>query len=178
MRTFGSTRPSTLAVIQAEFGRSGFWFLACVGAWFLWVPASSLVTGQHLSPWSPYLVTPVVLVLGSLVGIWLAQCWAQTKHAASVVVALAISTYAVPIYANASAAVGALLLALAFIAYLEAIPSSEPAVVLKLEGVAVQGERHKQQVLALGIGAVGFPMCFGSQAVLALIVPFLFLSFL
>lgn len=172
-------RPGSLAIIRVGFGRSGFWLFACVGAWFLWVLASSLITGQHLSPWSPYLVPPVVLVLGSLVGIWLAQCWAQKKHAVPVVVALAISTYAVPIYANATAAVGALLLALAFIAYVEAKRSSAPVVVLELKGVAVQRERpQERQVLSVGIGAVGFLMCFGSQAVVALIVPLFFLSFL
>lgn len=168
-----------MAIIRVGFGRSGFWLIACVGAWLLWGLASSLITGQHLPPWSPHLVAPVVLVLGCLVGIGLAQCWVQKKPVVTVAVVLAISAYAVPIYANASAAAGALLLGLAFMAYLETKRSCEPKVGLDLDDVAVQGERHtKQRILAAGIGAVGFLMCFGSQAVLALAVPLLVLSFL
>ena len=167
-----------MAIIRVGFGRSGFWLLACVGAWLLWVLASSLITGQHLSPWSPHLVAPVVLVLGSLVGIVLAQCWAQKKPVVPVAVALAISAYAVPIYANASAAVGALLLALAFIAYLDTKRSCALESRLNFEDVIVQDERHQQRVLSTGIGTIGFLMCFGSQAVLALTVPLRILSFL
>lgn len=179
MRILDRTRQGALANIQTGFGRSGFWLLACVGAWLVWVLASSLLTGQHLSPWSPHLVAPVVLALGSLVGIVLAQCWAQKKPVVPAAVVLAIIAYAVPIYANASAAVGALLLALAFMSYLEAKRSSEPKVGLDLYDVTVQGERHtKQRVVATGIGTIGFLMCFGSQAVLALTVPLLILSFL
>lgn len=121
----------------------------------------------------------MALVLGSLVGMGLAQCWTQKKPVVPVAVVLAISAYAVPIYANASAAVGALLLALAFMTYLDAKRSCEPKVGLDLDDVTVQHEKDsKQRILATGIGAVGFLMCFGSQAVLALAVPLLLLSFL
>ena len=179
MRILDRGREDSLAIIRVGFGRSGFWLLACVGTQLIWVLASSLLTGQHLSPWSPHLVAPVVLVLGSLVGAGLAQCWAQKKPVVPVAVALAISAYAVPIYANASAAVGALLLALAFMTYLDAKRSCEPKVGLDLDDVTVQHEKDsKQRILATGVGAIGFLMTFGSQAVLALAVPLLVLSFL
>lgn len=179
MRILDRFRPGTLAIIQTGFGRPGFCLLACVGTWLVWVLTSSLLTGQHLSPWSPHLVAPVVLVLGSLVGIGLAQCWVQKKLIVPVAVVLAISAYAVPIYANASAAVGALLLALAFVAYLDAKGSCESKVRLDLDAVTVQHEKDtKQRILVAGVGAIGFLMCFGSQAVLALTVPLLLLSFL
>lgn len=177
--TIFSKRPSVLAILQTGFGRSGLWLLGCITAWLVWVLVSTLITEHGLSPWSPHVVAPIMLALGALTGIWLAKCWVHKKHTVPVVVALVISSYAVPIYANASAAVGALLLALAFMAYAGVQQDSEFEGTDRFEDAIVQGERHaNHRLLAVGIGVVGLLMGFGSQAVLALIVPLLLLSIL
>lgn len=98
--------------IREALGRSGVFFLVCLTLWILWVVLSAVITGQSLSVSSPHLVTPVVLTVG-LVGGWLlSQRWAQEKLGVIAAVLAGITIAAAPIYANASAAVGVLLVAL------------------------------------------------------------------
>lgn len=65
--------------------------LALVGAWILWAVAASLLHGQFLTPLSPYVVAPVMVVVGIVVG---RQCanrfardWADDPRLAGLAIA-------------------------------------------------------------------------------------------
>ncbi|MDN5912855.1 MAG: O-antigen ligase family protein, partial [Yaniella sp.] len=65
---------------------------------------------------SPYFVSPAVLIVGVLAGWYFRQGWRRGKRFELVVVVLVVTVLVIPIYANASAAVGGLFIALAGLA--------------------------------------------------------------
>lgn len=164
--------------LRTNFGRSGVLLLASISLWLLWVVASAFLSREPLSLSSPHLVPPVLLVVGVLLGTVIAQRWARGDHGALVAVMTVVAASAVPIYANASASVGVLLVALAFVAFLDLRPIMNQAEVSVGGGGlrSWQGGADTQRIVLLGTAVIGVLLASGSQAALILLLPLVLLS--
>lgn len=97
-------------------GRSGIFLIIGFVTWSLWALISSSNSQYALKFSSPYVVTPVVLVLGAISGAYLRRCLLRGELIQLFIVLLIVTTISIPIYANASASVGGLFIALAALA--------------------------------------------------------------
>ncbi|MDN6173662.1 MAG: O-antigen ligase family protein [Yaniella sp.] len=102
-----------------HIGRSGIFFITVFVAWMVWVLISSATSQFPLGFSSPYIITPVVLILGAILGLHLRRSWRRGGLILVLVVVSVATAISIPIYANASAAVGGLLIALAGLAMLD-----------------------------------------------------------
>src|SRR5699024_8766207 len=104
---------------RRSIGRSGFLLMVSFIIWCVWVVISSTNSQYALEITSPYLFTPVVLVLGIVAGGFLRRRWRRGALLQLLIVVVLVVAVSVPIYANASAAVGGLFIALAGLATLD-----------------------------------------------------------
>lgn len=152
-------------------GRSGAFLLCSLTVWVLWVTLSAALTSQHLSLSSPHLVTPAILGIGIATGLFLATQWAAGRILGVTSVLVVIALLAMPIYANASAAVGVLLVALSALAFIDVGRRSFE----QNDRQSASRERarsqssSRQRIFAVGSGVIGLLLAFGSQAAAALL---------
>lgn len=182
--------------LRKRLGPPGVYFVLSVGLWTLWVLASPVISHRPPSFSSPYLLSPLILLAGAVAGGVLVDRWRRCSLREAAPILLAIAAFAAPIYANASAAVGVLLVAIAAVAFLD-LPSpmdiersarkselvgSEPAT------AANEASRHfpvrvprsfrqvgeaRQAAFVMGVGVIGILLAFGSQASLLLLAALL-----
>lgn len=140
-------------------GRADGSLLLALVAFALWVVASMAWSGGHLSAVSSYLVAPSLLAVGVMAGRWQAASsrrWVAPAVAA--VLGLAILV-AVPFYANAQAALGVQLVALAGLVLVKGRADGHRVVRPDL-----------LVVLAVGVGALGVLLAARSQAASVLLL--------
>lgn len=106
-------------IMRHRIGLSGFFLIIGFVAWIVWVLISGANSQYSLEFSSPYIITPVVLLLGAISGGYLRRCWQRGELILLFVVLLIVTAIAIPIYANASAAVGGLFIVLAGLAMLD-----------------------------------------------------------
>lgn len=153
------------------FGRSGVFLLSSLTVWVLWAALSMALTGQRLTLSSPHFVTPAILGIGIATGLFLALQWTAGRLLEVTSVLTVIAILATPIYANASAAVGVLLVALSAIALIDlGRPSFSQHDQQPANRKATRSQySSRQRIFAAGIGGIGFLLAFGSQAASALL---------
>lgn len=131
--------------------------VVAVVLWLGWVATAPLRSGMPLDVFSPYLVSPLLL-LGAIV---LGGVAARSRHGLAVLSLVAVGGLvllaAVPMYLNAQAAVGVQLVALAGLALL---------------GKAETGPRATARVgLVAAIAAIGLLLAARSDAAATLVIP-------
>ncbi|WP_182174592.1 O-antigen ligase family protein [Flaviflexus equikiangi] len=84
----------------------------------LWALISQVARGSFF-PASPYLIAPSMILFGVCVGTYARVMWVRGNSIVFFVAAVAVTLLSIPIYANASAAVGYLLFSLAVMAALD-----------------------------------------------------------
>lgn len=103
--------------------------IAAMLAWLVWVMVSPVWSGHGLSPLVPYLTAPLLMGIGVIIGRMASKHW-QRWWMAPLIAALGLVMLVVPLYANAQAAVGVQLVALAGLILLttqaEAASAHEP----------------------------------------------------
>lgn len=122
---------------------------------------------------SPYIVRPVVLVLGAISAGYLRRCWMRGELIPLFIVLLIVTVIAIPIYANAGAAVGGLFIALAGLAMLD-LRTAMKSKQLSWGRNRISAAKYRviRQVIFLAfIVCVGVLLAIGSQAAIALILP-------
>lgn len=105
--------------MRNSIGRSGVLLIAGLVMWYVWVIISGVTSPYDLELTSPYLVTPLALVLGIVAGGFLRGRWRRGRVIQLFIVVAIVTAIAIPIYANASAAAGGLFLALIGVAALD-----------------------------------------------------------
>lgn len=142
--------------------------LACLA----WAACSLLWSGQAITLSSPFLIFPLALLLGTVVGRW------QSTHAAQWLT-LALSAMlglvvlvAIPFYANAQAALGVQLVALTGLVLLAGAPptASAPTRLPRRLGAG------NLAIAVISVGVLGVLLAARSQAASLLIVPVAVLS--
>lgn len=136
------------------------WVLIALAGWALWVLASSALVGASFSAMLPFLSFPLALGAGIGVGGLLTRTAAGPALPAILAVAAGLVAIAIPFYANAQAAWGLQLLALAGLFVVKALT----------------GEDHRltsrETVFALGmLGLISVLLISRAQATSALVVP-------
>lgn len=167
-----------------------------VALWTLWVLASPVISHRPPSFSSPYLLSPLILLAGAVAGGVLVDRWRNCSLREAAPILLTVAAFAAPIYANASAAVGVLLVAVAAVALLDLprpmdiegsarkseLVGAEPATAANeaSKHFAVRAPRSIRQVgearhvaFVVGIGVIGILLAFGSQASLLLLTALL-----
>ncbi len=92
--------------------RAGLVFSLGLVTWYLWVFIVGFTSDYDLALASPFLLAPAALVLGGVAGGFLQRSWRQGRALPSFSLLVVVTALAIPIYANASAAVGGLFIAL------------------------------------------------------------------
>ena len=136
------------------------WMLVALAGWALWALASSALVGASFSAMLPFLSFPLALAAGVGVGGLLTRSTAGPALPAILAVAAGLVAIAIPFYANAQAAWGLQLLALAGLFVVKALT----------------GEDHRLTsrgtVFALGmLGLMSVLLISRAQATSALVVP-------
>ncbi|AZQ76754.1 O-antigen ligase domain-containing protein [Flaviflexus ciconiae] len=154
-------------------------FYLYVGVWLVWLTSVSLLSGKPPAVTSPYVVVPVVLIGGILLGQVLALRWTDGRTLELAFVALALAILATPIYANASAAVGVQLVALASLGIIGRQRIRSVGTEENEQDTAVPSRQRapSQQILIVGLFLIGTLLALGSQAAIALLIPLLVVSF-
>lgn len=159
--------------VRHHIGRSGIFCITGFVAWMVWVLITSSTSQFPLGFSSPYIVTPVVLVLGAISGAYLRRSWRRGGLLLPLVVVSVVTAISIPIYANASAAVGGLFVALAGLAMLDLQDAMKARQRLG-EHNQDSADRYSvlppAMVLALTVLA-GIYLVIGSQAAIALTLP-------
>jgi hypothetical protein len=162
-----------VAKVHNSVGKVGRLLIGSLVAWYLWVIGFGLAS-QHKLEWtSAYLVAPIALTVGIVVGSFLRRQWQRDKVIYLVVVVLTATLFSLPIYANASAAVGGLMVALVGLGVLEVFAPTHATQPLK--GALRRREAEpsilrQSMVLALVLCA-GLLLVIDAQAALVLSVP-------
>ncbi|GAA4479478.1 hypothetical protein GCM10023190_22630 [Enteractinococcus fodinae] len=122
---------------------------------------------------SPYVVSPATLILGTFAGGFIRREWLRGKILVLFILLLLATAISLPIYANASAAVGGLLIALVGLGALDLRAAMQPDHSLSESPRPALTEDHvllQASVLAL-ILCVGVLLALDAQAAIALTVP-------
>lgn len=143
-------------------GRADGSLLLALVAFVLWAIASMAWSGGQVSTVSPYLVAPPLLAVGVMVGRWQAASPRQwVAPAAAAVLGLAV-LFAVPFYANAQAALGVQMVALAGLVLVDGRVDGHRA--------GRQDSRDSLAALSVGVGALGVLLAARSQAASVLVL--------
>lgn len=161
------------STVRHRIGRSGMLLIIVVIAWYLWVVISGVTSQYDLELTSPYLVAPIVLALGIAVGGLLRRQWRRGKVLPLVLLVLVVTLVSLPIYANASAAVGGLFIALIGLGVLELRESMPPNRSLSVSRWAPATEERalRQAIVLPFILGVGLLLVLDSQAAIVLTGP-------
>ena len=101
-----------VALVPSRVGRAGVLLLGTLVAWYLWLVSRGVASQYELELTSSYLVAPVALIAGIVVGGVVRRLWQQGNIVYLLILVLIATIISWPIYINASAAVGGLLIAL------------------------------------------------------------------
>lgn len=153
-------------VVLSRIGRSEMFLGISLAAWILWVVISSLRSQYALEFSAAYLINPVVIVAGIIVGWALRKDWQRNGLVILPTVVLLVTAISIPIYKNASAAVGGLLLALVGLAALEYADGMKSQRFKVLEPRVL----GTTSILVL-IAAVAIWLLLDAQAAIALSIP-------
>ena len=162
-----------VATVRARIGRSGVLLIVCLIAWCTWIIISGTTSQYDLQLTSSYLVSPVALVLGIVAGGFLRGQWQRGKVMHILIVLLLVTAISIPIYANASAAVGGLFVALIGLGVLElreAMQPNQPLAGSRWAPAAEDRALRQAIVLALTLCS-SVLLVLDSQAAIALTVP-------
>lgn len=166
------------AIIRRRVGRSGVLLGVSLMAWYLWVVIAGAASQYALELTSPYIVSPAALLFGIVAGGLLRGRWRHGKVMQLLGVVLIVTAMSFPIYANASAAVGGLFIALIGLGVLdlqEARQSNQPAWQDRGSAATDDGALLQTIVLALTLGAA-ILLILDSQAAIALTIPVALIS--
>ncbi len=160
-------------VVRDHIGRPGLFLMIALILWCGWIVIASLLSQYPFDVRSPYLVSTVGLFVGGVVGSFLRTRWLRGGGISFLVVLLGVTAVSLPIYANASAAVGGLFVALAGLAthdvrtkWQETPPNSSGTTNAKYRA------RWQAIVVALTL-LIGVHLALGSQAAIVLTFPVL-----
>lgn len=164
--------PNTFTrLFHRHVGGTGLWFLIFGLAFATWAFISGTITG-HLPRWSsPYLIGPLVLGTGAGLGIILRRRWAQNRVLGLYVLVAILVSFSAPVYANASAAVGGLLVVIAALAVVDRISTTSD---LSSAADCISPLRHLDRRHGVGLAlviVVGLFLSSDSQAALVLLIP-------
>lgn len=157
--------------VRRSIGRSGFLLMVSFIIWCVWVVISSTNSQYAFEITSPYLVTPVVLVVGIVAGGFLRRWWRRGALLQLLMVVVLVVAVSVPIYANASAAVGGLFIALAGLATLDLRESMESTQLGHYRASAAEPRALLQAIVVALTFCAGVLLVLGSQAAIALSLP-------
>lgn len=185
----------SVSPLRKRLGPAGVFFVLSVALWTLWVLASPVISHRPPSFSSPYLLSPLILLAGAVAGGVLVDRWRNCSLREAAPILLAIAAFAAPIYANASAAVGVLLVALAAVALLDlpgpmdiAGSARKPDSVSAAPAAAEESSKHspvrvprsirqmgeaRHVAFVVGVGVIGILLAFGTQASLLLLTALL-----
>lgn len=162
-----------VATVRNRIGRSGLLLIVSAIAWYVWVVISGVTSQYDLELTSPYLVTPVALALGIFAGGFLFRQWRRGKVIHLVIVLLIATVISLPIYANASAAVGGLFIALIGLGALDLRETVEPnqPVSGHRRAPAVEDRALRQAIVLALMLCAGVLLVLDAQAAIALTGP-------
>ena len=166
------------AMVRRRIGRSGVLLGVSLIAWYVWVVVAGTTSQYALELTSPYIVSPSALLFGIVAGGLLRGRWRHGKVMQLLGVVLIVTAISLPIYANASAAVGGLFIALIGLGVLdlqEAMQLNQPVGRDRRNSATDDSALLQAIVLALTLGAA-ILLVLDSQAALALTVPVALIS--
>lgn len=163
----------SVMTMRNSIGLSGVLLIGGLIAWYVWVLISGVTSPYDLELTSPYLATPMALALGIVLGGFLRGQWRRGRVIQIFIVIAIVTAIAIPIYANASAAVGGLFIALIGVATFdlqEVMQPNELRSEYPREPAADDRALRQAIVLALMLCAAVL-LVLDSQAAIALTIP-------
>ena len=159
--------------VRHPIGRSGLLLIFGLIAWFAWVLISGITSPYDLALTSPYLVSPAVLVLGIVAGGFLRGQWRRGRVIHIFLVLLLVTAISIPIYANASAAVGGLWIALVGLGALDLreVMQPKPSLPGDSRTAAAEDQALRQSIMLALMLCAGVLLVLDAQAAIALTVP-------
>jgi hypothetical protein len=169
---------SFLDTVISRRARPHTLLVGCFLIYYLWVIGRGVTSSYKFELTSPYLVAPLSLIVGIFLGVFLRQQWLRAKAVYFFIALVTVTVLSLPIYANASAAVGGLTVALAGLGALDLREVTQPNLP---EGGTYQGSSPEIQVLRQAIVlalamVVGVLLVLDAQAATILIIPVFLVS--
>lgn len=163
----------SVMTVRHRIGRSGLLLVFSLMVWFAWVGFSGVTSPYELELTSPFLVSPAVLVLGIVAGSFLREQWRRGRVLHVFIVLLLVTAISIPIYANASAAVGGLWIALVGLGALDLREAMQPNPPLPGDSrsPAAEDQALRQSLMLALMLCAGVFLVLDAQAAIALTVP-------
>lgn len=159
--------------VYRRIGGAGLILALGFFTWYLWVLIAGVRVEYGLELTSSYVIAPAALVLGVVAGGLLRPSWWQGRILPLLILLMIVAAFAIPIYANASAAVGGLFIGLIGLGALDiqgAVRSSNSW--RRQPRDPVIEHRALRQALVLGLMlCIGVFLVLGAQAAIVLTVP-------
>lgn len=159
--------------IRRLMGRAGLVLAMGLFAWYVWVLIAGVRSEYSLELTSSYLTAPAALGLGVIAGGFLRGPWWHGKVFSLFMLLVIVTAFAIPIYANASAAVGGLFVALVGLSALDlrnVVKSSQALGRKPLDSLIHL--RVLRQAIVLGLMlCLGVFLVLDAQAAVALAAP-------